>query len=67
MIYFLPTDRQDTSYSGTVFGQGFGATQVRCLRCSGTEYRLADCGSYMGSRQYYDRDWGVTCKNGDFW
>ena len=53
----------DISYSHAVFGQGSGPTHITQLSCTGTEYKLVDCG-YLNSNFSHDQDWSVECRNG---
>ena len=65
-IIFLTLDGPlDTAYYYAYFGRGVGAIHYNCLDCSGTEYRLEDCGSNTQSTSNHNYDWSVTCKNGE--
>ena len=51
------------SYPNAKFGVGNGPIHMNFLDCSGTEYKLTDCG-YQRSTYDHGDDWSVTCKNG---
>ena len=51
-------------YYNAHFGQGVGVIHYNCLDCSGTKYRLEDCGGNNQSTSNHNYDWSVTCKNG---
>ena len=63
---FLTTDSYlDTSYSNAHFGQGVGAILLHCLRCTGSEYHLLDCGNDSTNTQNHHSNWSVSYKNGE--
>ena len=62
-MYILTDSFSDVDRCCAVFGEGSGPIHMSFLDCSGTEYKLLDCG-FENSTDQHDEDWSITCNNG---
>ena len=52
----------DQFFRSSYFGYGTGPMHISSISCTGSEYRLLNCG-YSSGTSDHSRDWGVSCKN----
>ena len=64
VYYFLTDNFSDMDRCCASFGEGSGPIHMSFLDCTGTEYKLLDCG-YENSTDRHNEDWSITCNNGN--